>query len=95
MSISQLKLEIAEVSKQIQETEARKESLAKSLLPYIDSYFTARVQQEQDAEKRRDYAHFNASKKFDIIDGTILHFSASNRSGPISCYVKIVDIVGE
>lgn len=95
MSISQLKLEINEVNMQIQETEARRAALFSSLLPYIDRYFTERIQQETDSEKRRDYAYFNASKNFEMLEGSILCFSSISRSGPITCYVNISEILGE
>lgn len=95
MSIIQLKMEIAEISEQMKVAETRKEALAAELGPMIHSYFTARVSQEKNPDKRRDYAYFNASKQFDILNESTLRFRSRNRSGAIICDVPISDILDE
>lgn len=95
MSIIQLKTEIAEISEQMKVAETRKEALAAELGPMIHSYFTACVSREKNPDKRRDYAYFNASKQFDILNETTLRFKSRNRSGAIIFDVHISDILDE
>jgi hypothetical protein len=95
MSIIQLKTEVAEISEQMKAAETRKEALAAELGPMIHSYFTSRVSREKNPDKRRDYAYFNASKQFDILNETTLRFRSRNRSGVIICDVLISDILDE
>ena len=95
MSINQLQTEAAEISKQIQEAETRKEALAVTLEPMIDSYFTTRIKNEKDSETRRDYAYLNKVKTFDVLNENTLRFQARNLSGPIFHDVTISDLVEE
>lgn len=95
MSIIQFETEIAEIHKLMKETEARKKSLTAELGPMIHSYFKSRVATEANPDKRRDYAYFNASKQFDIINETTLRFRSKNRSGPITYDVLLTDILAE
>jgi hypothetical protein len=93
MSINQLKTEVTEVSQQIEEVLARKEALISALRPYIDRYFEARVTGEKNPELRREFADLKKSKGFEIVDGTILRFTAKNHSWTISHDVAISELL--
>lgn len=93
MSIIQLKTEMAELSQSIKEAENRKEVFAAELAPMIDKYFKNRVLNETNPDKRRDYAYFNSTRQFDIINETTLRFRSRNRSGPITCDVLLSELV--
>jgi len=93
MSINQLEAEFTNVSKMIQDTEARKAALSVTLIPIIDAYFTARVSSEKNPELRRDFAYLNSSKNFEILNETTLRFIARNISGPIKHDVTITELL--
>ena len=93
MSINHLKDEFAEVSKKLVEAQDRKNTLAAKLEPYIDKYFSSRIPVEHNPEIRRDYAYFNKTKNFGVLDNETLRFYSSNRSGPISLDVKVADLL--
>lgn len=93
MSIIYLESEATEINELMQEVLERKEALARVLEPVIHKYFSALVLIEKNPEKRRDYAYFNASKDFEILDGRTLRFRAKNRSGLITYDVLIADLL--
>lgn len=95
MSILQPKIEVVEINRCLQEAKIRQEALAAELAPMIDSYFKSRVLREENPDKRRDYAYYNATRQFEVISDTTLRFMARNRSGPITCEVLVSDLMDE
>lgn len=93
MSINYLESEATEINEMIQEVLERKKALASVLEPMIHKYFSALVLIEKNPEKRRDYAYFNVSKNFEILDGKTLRFKAKNRSDLITYDVLIADLL--
>lgn len=93
MSISKLENEAIEINKLMNEAVERKEALTADLGPLIHKYFSSRVLSEKNPDKRRDYAYFNSTKKFEILEGGTLRFTARNRSGLITYDVLITDLI--
>lgn len=93
MSINQLKLEVAEVSQQLKEAEDRKEALILALQPYIDRYFTNRVTNEKNSELRREFAALNQSNAIEIVEESVLRFTAKNYSWTISHDVTVSELL--
>lgn len=95
MSILQLEMEVVEINRCLQEAKTRQEALAAELAPMIDEYFKLRVSVEKNPDKRRDYAYFNSTRQFDIINENTLRFRSRNRSGPITCDVLVSELMDE